>query len=163
MNGAAPFYSIDTSALIDWWEVYSPDVFPGLLPLMEQLVSAGRLRAVRYVRDEIKDSSEELTLAKWCRSREDFYLEDDEEIQALVSTIMGTFQVPKKPRGITNADPFVIARAKLGGNAWRVVSSERPANGNADKNPNIPFVCEQIGVAHINFLEMLRLEKWKLQ
>ena len=76
---------------------------------------------------------------------------------------MGRFQVPKKPAGIANADPFVIARAQLGGSHWSVVSSERPANGNAHKNPNIPFVCGQIGVSHISLLEMLRMEKWQLQ
>jgi len=31
-------YSIDTSALINWWiEDYSPDVFPGLVPKLEAL------------------------------------------------------------------------------------------------------------------------------
>ena len=49
-------YSVDTSALINWWvEDYSPDVFPGLLPTMETLIATGRLRAVRSVKDELGD------------------------------------------------------------------------------------------------------------
>ena len=75
-----PCYSIDTSALIDWWEDYSPDVFPGLLPLMENLIIEGRLRAVRFVRDEIKDSNDKLTLAKWCKAQNNFYLDDGDAI-----------------------------------------------------------------------------------
>ena len=70
--------------------------------------------------------------------------------------------MPKKPKGISGADPFVIARAALNGAHWHVVSSERPATGNAHKNPNIPFVCTGIGVTHIRFLDMLRMEGWKL-
>ena len=157
-----PCYSIDTSALIDWWEDYSPDVFRGLLPLMENLIIEGRLRAVRYVRDEIKDSDDELTLAKWCKAQNDFYLDDSDAIQIKVSGIMKEFQYPRKTRGIGNADPFVIAQAVIKGDQWCVVSSERLANGEAHKNPNIPFVCKEIGVRHIRFLDLLRKENWKL-
>ena len=162
MENARACYCIDTSALIDWWEYYSPDVFPGLLPLMEGLVLQERLCAVRYVGSEIKDSEEEETLAKWCRRQTGFYVDDDEEIQRKVREIMEQFQFPKRTRGINNADPFVIARAALNGEGWHVVSSERPENGNALRNPNIPFVCKHLGVSHIRFLDMLRMEKWKL-
>ena len=162
MAESSPCYSIDTSALIDWWEVYSPDVFPGLLPLMENLIIEGRLRAVRYVRDEIRDSDDERTLAKWCKAQNGFYLDDSDAIQITVREIMDKFQNPKKTRGISNADPFVIAQADINRDKWCVVSSEKPANGNADKNPNIPFVCKEIGIRHIGFLDMLRMENWKL-
>ena len=162
MKDGQPFYSIDTSALIDWWEEYTPDVFPGLLPLMEGLVAEGRLRAVQQVKHEIKDSDDELTLAKWCRAQEDFYLDNNKRIQFMVQEIMKQFQVPKKPKGISNADPFVIAWAALNGTGWHVVSSEKAAVGNMHKNPNIPFACNQIGVKHVRFLDMLRMEGWKL-
>ena len=135
MVESRPCYSIDTSALIDWWEDYSPDVFPGLLPLMENLIIKGRLRAVRHVRDEIKDSDDELTLAKWCKAQNDFYLDDSGAIQIKVREIMNEFQNPKKTRGISNADPFVISQAVINGDKWCVVSSERPANGDAHKKP----------------------------
>lgn len=162
MNKHIPHYSIDTSALIDWWEVYSPDVFPGLLPLMTGLVAEGQLHAVRYVRDEIRDSEDDNTLAKWCRSQDGFYFDDDEPIQRHVRAIMGRFQVPKKTKGISGADPFVIACAARNGPDWHVVSSERPATGNAHRNPNIPFVCASLKVNHIRFLDMLRMEGWRL-
>ena len=157
-----PCYSIDTSAPIDWWEDYSPDVFPGLLPLMENLIIEGRLRAVRYVRDEIKDSDDELTLAKWRKAQKDLYLDDSYAIQIMVREIMNKFQNPKKIRGISNANPFVIAQAAINGDTWCVVWSESAAIGSAHKNPNIPFVCNEIGARHIRFLDMLRMENWQL-
>ena len=148
-------FGIDTSSLINWWvEDYSPDVFPGLLPKMEALIAAGRLRAVRSVKDELgKDD-----LRKWCQAQMDFFVEEDEEIQQRVAQLMAAYQNPKKPRGIDKADPFVIALADI--NGWHVVSAEK--GGSLANNPNIPIVCDAIGVEHIRFLDMLRLEKWKL-
>jgi len=162
----APRYCIDTSSLIKWWdEDYSPSVFEGLPDRMAALISEGRLRSVRYVRDEIKDSADEkeLTLAKWCKAQNDFYLDDDEELILEVRGIMAMFQNPKKSLGISGADPFLIARAKLNGSNWFIVSDENPSNGNGHKNPNIPFVCAQIGVKHIRFFDMLLMEAWKLK
>ena len=162
MAAERPCYSIDTSALIDWWQDYPPDVFLGLLPLMGDIISARRLRAVRSVCDEIEDSEEEITLAKWCKKQNHFYVDESQDIQKGVREIMNQFQNPKKPRGISGADPFVIAAALLDKERWYVVSSENPANGNAEKNPNIPFVCAQLGIKHIRFVDMLRMENWQL-
>ena len=156
MNSAL-HYSIDTSALITWWsEDYTPDVFPSLLPLMENLISEGRLRDVRHVREEIAQGD----LLEWCKLQSDFFLEDDEEIQLKVRELMATYQNPKKTRGIGNADPFVIARAAINGEHWCVVSSE--SVGSLERNPSIPTVCDDIGMSHNRFFEMLRLEGWKL-
>ncbi len=92
-----PHYCIDTSALITWWdEDYSPDVFEGLPGRLAGLINEGRLRTVRYVREEIKDSDDDVTLAKWCKAQDGFYLEDDEEIQIEVKELMARFQTPKR-------------------------------------------------------------------
>lgn len=150
------YYSIDTSALINWWvEDYSPDVFPGLLPLMEELIRWGRLRAVRSVKDELGVDD----LRKWCLAQPDFFVEEDEAIQHRVTQFMATYQNPKKPRGIDKADPFVIALAATRGD-WQVISAER--GGALATNPNIPTVCADIGLMHIRFFDMLRIEGWRL-
>ena len=164
MADEPPHYCIDTSALINWWdEDYSPDVFEGLPDRMADLIDQGRLRSVRAVRDEIKDSEEEMTLAKWCKAQAEFYTDDDEDIQLQVRQLMANFQSPKKKLGIDGADPFVIGRAVLNGQNWYVISNENPHNGNSHKNPNIPYVCDEVGVEHIRFLDMLRMEGWKLK
>ncbi|MCA9466826.1 MAG: DUF4411 family protein [Nitrospira sp.] len=167
MPADPPYYCIDTSSLINWWdEDYSPDVFEGLPDRLSELINEGRLRSIRAVQDEIKDSdpqSKEINLCKWCKAQGDFYLPDDEAVQIEVRKIMASFQNPKKKRGISGADPFLIARALLNGPSWQVVSNENPASGNAHKNPNIPFVCSQLGIQHIRFLDMLRIEGWRLR
>ncbi|MEE8173274.1 MAG: DUF4411 family protein [Alphaproteobacteria bacterium] len=148
-------YSIDTSALINWWvEDYSPDVFPSLLAKMEDLIAQGRLQAARSVKDEVGEGE----LREWCLAQHDFFVDEDEEIQKRVAGLMAAYQNPKKPRGIDGADPFVIALAVM--NGWHVVSAER--GGSLANNPNIPTVCNAIGVQHIRFFEMLRGEGWKL-
>ena len=148
-------YSIDTSALINWWvEDYSPDVFPGLLPKMEDLIGQGRLRAARSVKDELADGD----LRTWCLAQPDLFVNEDEEIQKRVAGLMAAYQNPKKPRGIDQADPFVVALADM--NGWHVVSAER--GGSLASNPNIPTVCNAMGVQHIRFFEMLRGEGWRL-
>lgn len=157
-----PHYCIDTSSLINWWdEDYGPDVFASLPDRLAALIKEGRLHSIRAVHDEIKDSMRPVTLAKWCRSQADFYIEDDEAIQLKVRDIMAQFQSPKKLRGIGGADPFVIARALLNGANWYVVSHENPVTGNSHKNPNIPFVCSALKVKHLRFLDMLRNEGWQ--
>jgi len=162
-----PHYCIDTSSLINWWdEDYTPDVFEGLPDRLADLIKEGRLRSVRAVQDEIKDSDlqpKEINLCRWCKAHPDFYIPDDEPIQLKVLEIMASFQNPPKTRGIGGADPFVIARAALNGPYWFVVSNENPHNGNDHKNPNIPFVCSQLGISHVRFLDMLKNEGWKLK
>lgn len=164
MTTSLPHYCIDTSSLINWWdEDYTPLVFEGLPDRLAALITEGRLRSTRAVHDEIKDGDSKVTLAKWCKSHVEFYLEDDELVQRRVREIMAKFQSPKRKLGISGADPFVIARAMLSGVNWHVISSENPAAGNAHKNPNIPFVCVQLNVKHISFLDMLKMERWKLK
>ena len=151
------YYSIDTSALINWWvEDYSPDVLPGLIPQMEALIVEGRLRAVRSVKDEMADGE----LRKWSLAQTDFFVEEDEAIQQRVGQLMASYQNPKKVRGIDKADPFVIALADVADGDWYVVSAER--GGSLASNPNIPTVCNDIGINHIRFFKMLRLEGWQL-
>jgi len=164
LTPSLPHYCIDTSSLINWWdEDYTPEVFEGLPDRLADLIKSGRLRSTRAVQDEIKDNDSKLTLAKWCKRHLNFYIEDDAPVQLQVRQIMAKFQSPKKKLGIGGADPFVIARAILNGPNWYVISNENPAAGNAHKNPNIPFVCGQLDVHHIRFLDMLKMEGWKLK
>lgn len=157
-------YCIDTSALILWWvERYGPETFESLPQKISSLIEEGRMCASRSVKDEIKDdpTSEDVTLAKWCREQSGFYEEDDADVQKIASALLQKYQTPKKKHGIDGADPFVIARAAINGVGWCVVSAENPATGNPQKNPNIPFVCAGEGIEHIDFYNMMRREGWK--
>ena len=150
-------YSIDTSALINWgFEDYSPDVLPGLLPRMEALIAEGRLKAARSVRDEILPGD----LLDWCKTQPGLFVDEDEIVQQRVAQLMATYQSPKKKLGIAKADPFVIALADVMSGDWTVVSAEK--GGSLASNPKIPIVCADIGLCHVRFFEMMRMEGWQL-
>lgn len=146
IEGSEKHYSIDTSSLITWWdETYSPDIFESLPDRLAKLIEDGRLRAVHSVRDEIKDSNKQDTLAKWCKGQKGFYFDEDEAVQCGVKEILGQFQNPKKVKGIGGADPFVIAFAKVQGDNWCVVTEENQANGNAHKTRTSPLFAAASG------------------
>lgn len=166
MNSSKPIYCMDTSALIEWWvEKYSPDVFAGIPEKMSLLVEEGRMFASRSVKDEIKDdpNADDITLAKWCRDQNGFYIEDNEDVQSLVIEMMAQLaNFPCKPgKGIAGADPFVIGLAEVTGGNCYAVSAERPSNG-SEYNPNLPYYCSLRSVKHMDFLTLMKTEGWKL-
>lgn len=156
-------YSIDTSALVDWWiRYYPPKVFKGLLPRVEKLIVDGRLRASREVQEEILRENE--GLRDWLKKQSRLCVESDENIQKVVAALMAQYYNPSKPdKGIGGADPFVIAvAATQPDQPWTVVSGEKV--GSAD-NPKIPWVCRNYKpnpIRHISFLELVIEEGWEL-
>ena len=58
-------------------------------------------------------------------------------------------------RNKSGSDPMVIALAYA--NELSVISHE---NGGSQKSPNIPFVCDQLDVRHIDFLHLIREQSW---
>lgn len=156
-----PHYSIDTSALIDWWKYYPRDIFPGMHSLLENLIADRRLQAPIQVHEEVKGNDRDpLELANCCKNQPGLFCSHSEIIQAKVQEIVAKYQEPKKALGIANADPFVISLAATGGEMWHAVSHESPKHGNGAKNPNIPYVCDKEGIKHITFMGLLRCENW---
>lgn len=158
-----PAYSIDTSALIDWWvRYYPPRAFKGLIPLMEGLIAAGRLRASREVQEEILYENE--GLRDWLKAQTALCIESDEAIQRVVTDLMARYHNHDKPdKGINGADPFVIGLAATQNpRPWAVVHGEKPGSA---ENPKIPYVCQQFQPAPIRemtFLQMIVAEGWQL-
>jgi hypothetical protein len=141
-------YSIDTSALVDWWvRYYPPANFPTLLARVENLIVAGHLKASKEVLEELQRQDDEL--AAWAKDHPDLFVEDSEAVQDTVTVLMDKYFNPAKPdKGISGADPFVIGLALNENPKLTVVSSEKP--GSAD-SPKIPYVCAKEGVAHLTF------------
>ena len=160
---AGDHYSIDTSALLDWWiRFYPPTVFAGLVPRIEQLIEDGRLRASREVREELESRSD--PCADWAKAQSALFVDSDEAIQRVVTRLMGQYFNPEKPdKGIGNADPFVIALAAIQQpRPWVVVTGEKPGS---HENPKIPFVCRHMQPAEIRcigFLDLIVEEGWTL-
>jgi hypothetical protein len=152
-------YSIDTSALVDWWvRYYPPQSFPSLVKHVEALIAAGDLRASREVLDELQRQDDELS--KWAKDHADLFVEDSDEVQDAVSALMNKYFDPIKPeKGISGADPFVIGLAMASKPPLTVVSGEKAGS---KENPKIVFVCGAENVPHINFLGLIQAEGWQL-
>lgn len=160
---AGDHYSIDTSALIDWWvRYYPPSAFGGLIPRMEQLIADGRMRASREVREEIEPRND--PCFQWAREQDGFFVESDDAIQQVVAELMAQYFNPLKPdKGIGAADPFVIGLAAVQNpSPWVVVTGEKPGSA---ENPKIPYVCRHYQpqpIRTLTFLELIVEEGWQL-
>lgn len=95
---------------------------------------------------------------KWVNDRQHMVVPIDERIQSVVKQILAAHRKlvdTHKNRHL--ADPFVIALAHLENGA--VVSGE-VRSPNLAKNPRIPDVCENMGIPHVRFVDMLRNQGW---
>ncbi len=152
-------YCIDTSALINIWRVsYPPDVFPGLVEDLENLIDEGLLVAPSEVLDELKGRDDDLYT--WARAHRQMF--KDLTAKELESTrrILGQFPDLVDPDKTTpDADPFLIALAM--DKEWTVVTSERPRG--ASGRPRIPDVCRHFGVRCIGLMDLLRERGWRYE
>jgi hypothetical protein len=152
-----PIYCVDTSALIDWLEeTYPPEHFPAMIQRVDALIADGRFLISEEVYKESQQSDQETK--RWCVPRRDrIVVPTDTQAAAEAARILAAFPGLVNPR--TNkggADPFVIAVARLRGAT--VVTGER---GGKPARPRIPFVCDQMGIPHTNFVGMVRIEGWR--
>jgi hypothetical protein len=159
VNGTLPIYCIDTSSILVWFvDTYPPAIFPGLVTRMEELLDAGRLRTPRAVLDEIRPGD---TCHDWAKVQTALFIEESIAVQRIVRQIMARHHDPAKPtKGISGADPFVIAMAKDGGTHRSVVADE---HSGSRKNRKIPFVCNAEGVRCMTFQQMMLAEGWQFR
>jgi hypothetical protein len=159
MPAAPALYCIDTSSILVWFvDTYPPTIFPGLLARMEALIDAGRLRAPKAVFDEIRPGDD---CHNWCKEQSALFLEESVAVQRIVRQIMATHYDPARPtKGISGADPFVIAMAKNTGPHCAVVADEHPGSR---ENRKIPFVCNAEGVRWLTFQRMMLAEGWQFR
>jgi hypothetical protein len=125
---------------------------------MEELISAGRLRAPKAVFDEIRPGDD---CHAWAKAQTELFLEETVAVQRIVRRLMATHHDPARPtKGINGADPFVIAMARDGGAHWTVVADEHPGSV---QNRKIPFVCNTEGVRCITFQQIMLAEGWQFR
>ena len=159
-------YSIDTSALMTWYfRRYPPEVFPGLVPLMEKLIAAGRLRASEYVLIELGGKKD--VLHDWAVAQHDFFIKTDSDVSVRAANLIKAYPLLTDPTALRpiQADPYVVALA-ASRQDWIVVTQETYAktktSGKRKNRTYIPDVCVTEKIPCIDFLEMMRIEKWSL-
>ena len=170
-------YFADTSALISaWLERYPPELFGSVWRFIDEL--GGRVKVIEEVRNEIGRHADDTVseegmqvnaMRSWLQNSEvDTRLsllsldkDDSDAVQQTIIRIVNGWPSWHAVRRLNNtgsfgpADPWVIAYAY----AYQgvVVSEEKPrASGRGDVK--IPDVCEQLGVRHVNLLELFRVE-----
>jgi hypothetical protein len=154
-----PTYSVDTSALLDGLERYYPEAsFPALWEKVDHLIAPGRFLISEEVWDEAR--VHDAAAKAWCDSRGkgSMVVPTDAVITKEVQDILLSFpKLVANMKGRNRADAFVIAVARLKGAV--VVTGEGP-DGNANR-PKIPFICQQLKIRCVRFLDIVRLEGWK--
>lgn len=157
---AAQVYCLDTSSAIEWYvRTYKPAILPTLPARIEALIAADRLRSPKVVLDELSRIDDDC--CKWAKAQTKLFLEESVEVQHVVRQLMATHQNPAKPhKGISGADPFVIALAKVTGPHCAVVADEHPGSL---ENRKIPFVCKAEGVLCITFQRLMLDEGWQFR
>jgi Domain of unknown function (DUF4411) len=158
MNASPSIYCIDTSSVIDWHErFYPPESFPSLVPLVDDLIEANRLLMSEEVFLELQAKT--AAAGTWCDARKDkLVLPTDASVATAVRDVLR--EHPRLVGALKNrnrADPFVIAVARLKGAV--VVTGE--VGGTADR-PKIPYVCGQLGIRCLGFVDLIKAEGWRL-
>lgn len=152
-------YVFDTSPLSTLFRNYYPHRFPTLWNQFNGLVASGSISSTREVLKEIEDGPVE-SLRQWAAANQAHFPFPTGNEAQFVSQI---FQVPhfqqnieqqKLLKGGHNADPFVIARAKIEGHT--VVTMEL-LKENAAKIPNI---CQHFGIPCITLEGFMEAEGW---
>jgi Domain of unknown function (DUF4411) len=150
-------YCIDTSALIEAWQVdYPIEHFPGFWKRVEGLIAASRLTAPEEVLRETKKRSDELHA--WLNARKEMFRDLEEAIQAEAGKVLTQFPRLVGERKLrTSADPFVIALARV--DDLQIVTDEKPTG--SLQRPNIPDVCSALGMRPcMPIVGVIRAEKW---
>jgi len=149
-------YSIDTSALIHGWQkAYPPNAFPMLWNKLDELIMNNSIVATEEVLRELSKKDDEIY--KWAKERPEMFIKIDEDIQLIVSEILSKHKKLLDTRNNrSSADPFVIALARI--KTGTVITNE--GRTYKLKRPNIPDVCDAMGIRCIDMLQLIKEQNW---
>jgi hypothetical protein len=154
------FYSVDTSAFMDWQARYYPtDTFTSLTKQIEALIAENRLGAPELVLDEIKAVGTP-GLDAWAKGQKAIFVSTSKVLGAAQS-IQSAFPGLIDPKSqFEEADAYVIALAQS--RKGIVVTQETSASEKRrpPRSHYIPDVCRELGVPCISLLGMMRRERW---
>lgn len=150
-------YSVDTSALLDGRaRYYPPTTFVRLWKQIDELIDDARFFASEEVHEELKVRDDDT--AAWVKARFDsLIVETTESITVGVKEVLRQFpRLVGELKGRNRADAFVIEVARQLDAA--VVTGEL---GGTAARPKIPYICEQLDIECITFLDLIKNEGWQ--
>lgn len=151
-----PLYCWDTSGFLDGYvRRYPPGVFASLWDRVEGLCEERRVLVPEEVFRELRYHHD--AAYRWVKDREDSVIvpTDGAVVTEVRRVLAAHAELAKEGSTRNRADPFVIATASLKG--ARVITGEI---GGTARSPKIPYVCDQLGVAHGGFLSVVEQEGW---
>ena len=149
-------YSIDSSAIIEAWQrVYPIDIFAGFWERLGQAASGGEVAIAEEVHTELQKKDDQVL--KWVNQYPEMVVPIDIITQTAVREILASYpRLIDNRRNRSGGDPWVIAVAMV--NGLTVVTYERHTGSLA--KPNIPDVCDAIGIECIDVVGLIRAEGW---
>jgi len=151
-------YVFDTSAFVVLFENYYRGVFTTLWDHFDEMVKTGEIVSTREVKREIEDQTDKLTA--WMTDHADIFIVPTAEEGLFVGQIYQVrlfqdgIEQKKILKGGKNADPFVIAKAKVTNTTVVTLESEKP---NSAKIPNI---CKKFNVKCLDLESFMKTEGW---
>lgn len=139
---------------------YGLDFCPGYWDWLLQASSAGTLRSIERVADEIGAQRDELS--EWAAALPDgFFLRPDETFSNAFQRVSqwaltSGFQATAYNEFLDVADSFLVAQALAGEHT--VVTLEKPATTPSKKKIKVPDACAGVGVRSMTPYALLRLQ-----
>ncbi|MBY0383672.1 DUF4411 family protein [bacterium] len=150
-------YIIDASSLITSMKItYPPEVFDSLWDKVSKAMDDGHLISCEAVLLELDKGDD--VVSKWAKKRKKYFMAVTSAEAVKVSEILEKFpKLVDASLGTESADPYLIAKAFIGGvDKYKVVTEESQTKLN-----KIPAVGRSFGVVSINFISMVKEMGWK--
>ena len=151
-------YVFDTSTFVVLFDNYYRGVFKTLWNHFDEMVKGEEIVSTREVKREIEDQTDKLT--DWMKDHASIFTMPTAEEGAFVGQIYQVrlfrdgIEQKKILKGGRNADPFVIAKAKVTKKTVVTLEREKP---NSAKIPNI---CKHFGVRCLDLESFMKTEGW---
>ena len=151
-------YIFDTSTFVTLFDNYYKGVFKTLWNNFDEMVKAGDIISTREVKREIEDQTDKLT--EWMKDHSSIFTMPTADEGLFIAEIYQQrlfrdgIEQKKILKGGKNADPFVIAKAKVTEKTVVTLELEKP---NSAKIPNI---CKHFGVKCLDLESFMKAEDW---
>jgi hypothetical protein len=153
-------YVFDTSPLSVLFKNFSRRTFRSLWEHFDELVDAGKIVSTREARREIEDGAPD-NLVEWAKQHNGLFSTPTAQEGAFVAKIYSVthfqqnIEQRKLLKGGKNADPFIIARAAVGGGIVVTMEQLKP------KAAKIPNICQHFGIQCLTLDEFMEAEGWE--
>lgn len=142
--------------------------FPSLWDNFDEYVSSGKIISVREAFNEITSLAEKEDLIDWAKfHKTDVFLTPSEEEMKFVSEIFKNkhYQQLISNNAILNgnsqADPFVIASAKIRSASIVTLDGFTPSGEIKEHAPKIAYIAKCLNIECCNFEQFMNRENWR--